>query len=202
MDGFPELRTARLVLDRPTFRDIPAITVYAGNARIAETTLSIPHPYNEDDAESWIKGALEGYEDGTQLVFFIRTKTDMAFIGGIELTINPRFERAEMGYWIAEPYWNRGFATEAVAAVLKYGFGTLGLNKIYATHFLGNPASGRVMTKNGMIREGEWKAHVKKGGTFLSLVQYRLTKNEYGERPRSGAKQKGNNDFWIPKGHR
>ena len=84
-----------------------------------------------------------------------------------------------MGYWLAEPYWNQGYTSEAAAALLQYGFNTLGLHKILATHLVENPASGKVMIKNGMIKEGELKDHAKKNGVYRSLIQYRLTKEEY-----------------------
>jgi RimJ/RimL family protein N-acetyltransferase len=63
--------------------------------------------------------------------------------------------------------------------VLTFGFRQLELNKIYATHFLNNPASGKVMEKNGMVKEGELKEHIRKNGEYLSLVQYRLTQKGY-----------------------
>mgnify|MGYP006434173225 CR=1 FL=1 len=72
-----------------------------------------------------------------------------------------------------------GFATEAVREIIKFGFKEVELNKIIATHLLNNPASGKVMAKNGMIKEGELKEHVRKNGEYLSLIQYRLTSNEF-----------------------
>ncbi len=70
-------------------------------------------------------------------------------------------------------------ATEAVKIILNYGFNTLQLNKIIATHLVENLASGHVMIKNNMKKEGELKEHTKKNGIYHSLVQYRLTKSEY-----------------------
>ncbi len=179
MDKFPEIETNRLVLGRLSFNDIPKIIEYAGNEKVAETTLNIPHPYQEKDAIFWINSANKGFESKTQYTFGIRTKNEDKFIGGIGLKINNRFQRAELGYWIAEPFWNEGYASEAVKAVLKFGFTEIKLNKIYATHLVENPASGKVMIKNGMIKEGELKDHTKKGGLFRSLIQYRMTQKEF-----------------------
>ena len=97
-------------------------------------------------------------------------------------SIIPSFQ---LGYWIAEPFWNEGYATEAVGAILKFGFETLGLNKVIAVYLPTNEASGKVMIKNGMIKEAEFKNHdVKRGHTkddnvYVSLIQYRLMKSEY-----------------------
>ncbi len=170
MDRFPEIETNRLLLGKLTFKDIPKIVEYAGNEKVAETTLNIPHPYDEKDAIFWINSANKGLETKTQFTFGIRTKADDIFIGGIGLKLHTRLQRAELGYWIAEPFWNKGYASEAVEGVLKFGFTEINLNKIFATHLVENPASGKVMKKNGMVKEGD---------LFRGLVQYRMTKNEY-----------------------
>lgn len=179
MKKFPEIQTSRLILGKVSYHDIPKISEYAGNKKIAEMTLNIPHPYNENDAIFWINSINQGFDNQTQYSFGIRIKTSNEFIGGMGLKVNNRFNRAELGYWIAEPFWNKGYATEALKAILKFGFEVLHLNKIYATHLLENPASGKVMIKNGMIKEGELKDHVKKGDVYQSLIQYRLTKTEF-----------------------
>ena len=162
MHKFSEIKTNRLVLGRLSFKDIPKIIEYAGNKKVAESTLNIPHPYEEKDAIFWINSANKGMENKTQFTFGIRTKKEDEFIGGIGLKINIRFQRAELGYWIGEPFWNKGYATEAVEAILKFGFNDLNLNKIYATHLVENPASGKVMIKNGINCKNLLKANVRR----------------------------------------
>ena len=179
MNNFPKIETNRLTLGDLVSDDIPKIIEYAGNQKVAEMTLNIPHPYEEKDAIFWLNSAKQGFVNKTQYTFGIRIKNSKAFIGGIGLKVNSRFNRAELGYWIAEPFWNNGYATEVVGAVLKFGFEELNLNKIYATHLAENTASGKVMEKNGMIKEGELKEHTKKGEFYKSLIQLRLTQSEY-----------------------
>lgn len=179
MGKFPEIKTDRLILRKISYPDIPKIIEWAGNKNVADTTLNIPHPYEEKDAVFWINSANQGFENKTQYTFGITLKSTTEFIGGIGLKVNNRFNRGVLGYWIAEPHWNRGYATESVAAILKFGFNELNINKIYATHLIENPASGKVMMKNGMIKEGELKDHIKKGDFYRSLIQYRLTKKEF-----------------------
>jgi len=179
MDEFPKIETKNLIIGRLKSKDIPNIIAYAGNKKIADMTLNIPHPYKEKDAVFWIKNSSEGFKNKTQFTFRIGLKDKDKFIGGIGLKVESRFNRAELGYWIAEPFWNNGFATEATKAVLKFGFEKLTLNKIHASHLIDNPASGKVMLKNGMIKEAELVEHVKKADKYLSLIQYRLTKTEY-----------------------
>ncbi len=179
MNKIPKIETNRLILQQITSNDIPKIIEYAGNKKVADMTLNIPHPYKEQDAVFWINSANEGLKNRTQYTFGIRIKTSNQFIGGIGLKVNNRFNRSELGYWVAEPFWNTGYTTEAVKAILKFGFEVLNLNKIFATHLTENIASGKVMIKNGMIKEGELKDHTKKGGLYQSLIQYRLTKIEF-----------------------
>jgi len=93
-------------------------------------------------------------------------------IGAIGLEIVEQDEKAEMGYWIAESHWGNGVATEAATAVMKFGFEMLCLNKIFASPMVRNPASGRVLEKIGMQKEGVFRDHVKKWGKFEDAVFY------------------------------
>lgn len=175
----PNLKSKRLRLGELRASDIPKIVAYAGHPTIAEMTLNIPSPYTEKDAIFWLNMAHQGFKQGHQHVFGIFLKEGDQFIGGIGLHVNHSHDNAEVGYWVAEPFWNKGFASEAMALLLEYGFNKLKLHKIYARHLIGNPASGKVMIKNGMIKEGELTDHYKKGNEYRSVKQYRLTKTEY-----------------------
>jgi [ribosomal protein S5]-alanine N-acetyltransferase len=92
--------------------------------------------------------------------------------GGVGLRIEPDHRRAELGYWIGVHYWGNSYATEAARAVVKYGFGTLRLHRIFVSHFANNPTSARVLRKIGMHHEGSLRAHVLKWGEFLDLEKY------------------------------
>jgi len=185
MENFPELKTDRLILDQIKPQDIPEIVAYANNIKVAENTRTMPHPYFDEDAISWMHLANQGFKQKDNFIFALRKKIDKAFLGGIGLTLNVENNRAELGYWIAEPFWNKGYITEAVKAILKFGFEELNLNKIIAEYLTTNQASGKVMIKNGMIKEAEFKDHdVKRGhnakdNSYVSLIQYRLTNTEY-----------------------
>ncbi|MDR8392298.1 GNAT family N-acetyltransferase [Aliifodinibius sp. S!AR15-10] len=179
MDVFPTIETERIRLRKPEVRDIPQIVTYAGHPKIAEMTLNIPHPYQEKDAVKWLNMANEGFEDKSKYLFAICHLQEDEMIGAIGLKVNKRFNRAELGFWIGEPFWNNGYATEAVKEVIKFGFKEIDLNKIYAIHLVKNPASGKVMQNNGMIKEGELVEHIKKGAEYFSVIQYRLTRKEY-----------------------
>lgn len=182
---FPKLITERLILDQIKISDIPLIVKFAGNSNITDNTRTMPHPYYEEDAIAWINLANKGFKEKNNYTFAIRSKSSLEFMGGIGLIMNTENNRAELGYWLAEPFWNKGYTTEAVKAILQFGFETLKLNKIIAMYLTTNEASGKVMVKNGMIKEAELKDHdIKRGTTladneYVSLIQYRLTKSEY-----------------------
>ena len=178
-DKFPVLESERLRLRKPGLRDVDRILEYADNPKISEMTLSFPYPYHEEDAVSWLHTAYKGFQEGETYIFAICPKESDEFMGGISLNIKKEYNRAELGFWLAEPYWGRGYMTEALRQVLRFGFHNLELHKIYAVHFTNNPASGRVMAKNGMVREAQLKEHIRKDGRYRDLVQYRLTKMEY-----------------------
>ena len=182
MQPFPQIETARLLLTELRAADIPRIVQLAANPRVSDYTLNLPFPYAEKDAIYWLNLAHQGLKNGTHFIFAIRSKPENDLIGGIGLTTERRFNRAEAGYWLGEPYWNQGYATEATAAIIGFGFHTLGLNKITSSYLAGNPASGRVMQKCGMTREGELKEHICKGATYHTLILYGLTKIDYQKR--------------------
>jgi len=181
MEAFPKIETLRLVLSELKAKDIPRIVQYASNETISANTLNIPYPYHEKDAIYWLNQAFIGFKEGSQYIWGIRLKPTQDFIGGISLIISINHHRAEIGYWIGEPFWNKGYTTEATQALIKFCFEKLNLDKITSSHIVYNPASGRVMEKCGMIKEGILSQHIYKKGAYHDLVQYGLTRKQYDE---------------------
>jgi len=173
------LKTHRLLLRAAEPRDAADIRRLAGAREVAATTLNIPHPYPEGAAEGWIAHQAQGWEDGSDAGFAIFEREGEALVGGIGLRLASGHQRGELGYWIAVPYWNRGYCTEAAAELLRFGFEELALHRIHASHFANNPASGRVMEKIGMRHEGRRRGHVLKCGEFLDLEEYAVLAEEW-----------------------
>ncbi len=171
----PTIRTARLTLRPFTLADAPRVEELAGAREVALNTLRIPHPYPRGEAEAWIRRQDEAPSRGSY-TFAI---DDGELAGGIGLEVNSEFDRGEIGYWLGVPYWGRGYATEAMGAILRFGFEELKLNRMYAGYFSRNAASGRVMEKNGLTREGVLRQHVKKWGEYLDLVYYGILRSEW-----------------------
>jgi RimJ/RimL family protein N-acetyltransferase len=181
----PTLETDRLRLRPFRQSDAPDILRLVGDREVAATTLRIPHPYEEGMAEAWLAVQEEELEQGRGVHFAILRRSDEAFVGAIGLSLQSEHARAELGYWIGRPYWHQGYATEAAAAVIRYGFDVLGLNRILAHHMARNPASGRVMQKLGMQREGLLRQHVWKWGQFEDVVVYAILREEIDRGPTS-----------------
>jgi RimJ/RimL family protein N-acetyltransferase len=165
------IRTERLILRPFTLADAPRVKTLAGDRKIYETTLFVPHPYEDGMAEAWISTHQAGFYEGHGVVFAICLASG-DLIGAISLNKAGFFNRAELGYWIGVTHWNHGYCTEAAKAVLEYGFKTLGYHKISARHFAGNLSSGRVMEKAGMKREGSLQDDVMKDGRYITVELY------------------------------
>ncbi|MCU1342536.1 MAG: acetyltransferase [Candidatus Acidoferrum typicum] len=174
-----ELRTSRLLLRSIERGDVPAIVCLAGAREIAATTANIPHPYAEHDAQSFLAHSEEEFRVGRSATFAVTISPRGDLCGAIGLVITPAHERAELGYWIGVPYWGQGFATEAAGAVITFGFETLRLNRIHASHFAGNTASQRVLEKIGMRHEGPSRQHIRKWNRFIDLENYGLLASEF-----------------------
>lgn len=172
MKEFPIIETERLILSQLEEKDIPFITEYLQHRIYSDLTSNIPYPYTENDAQLWITMSKEAFEDHTGYTFGIRNK-EGHIIGAIGLHDRDD-DKAELGYWIAMPYWNKGYVTEAAKAIVHFGFKKLNFNKIFATHLLHNPASGKIMEKIGMEKEAVLKQETKKDGAYFDLVMYSI----------------------------
>ncbi|NJM05891.1 GNAT family N-acetyltransferase [Candidatus Gracilibacteria bacterium] len=173
------LYTERLVLRGFRLADAPLIAEMVALREVAEGTLNIPHPYLPEMAEQWVAGHPTAAKDDVYN-FAITRVSDGLLIGSIVISVAPRFQRAEIGYWLGLTYWNQGYTTEAARAVLHWGFTQLGLHKMCASHFPANPASGRVMQKLGMQYEGTLRQHVRRDGEpFVDLIMYGVLREEF-----------------------
>lgn len=173
------LRTPRLLLRPLQVRDSGALVANLNNMAIAQTLLRSPHPYTEQDALSFIHVAMDSRALGMWMQSAIELCASGALIGSIGLTLTEEFMRADVGYWISEAHWNRGYATEALRAVIDFGFSQLGLIRIQANHFSDNLASGRVMQKAGMTCEGLKRKYFIRFGQPRDVVFYGILREDW-----------------------
>ena len=181
MQTFPTLFTERLVLSQPIVSDSEDVVFQMNStSEISENTLSLPFPYREENAHFWFKMAEDGFANKDAFIFGIREKENLKLIGAIGLHLDIENHKAEVGYWLGKSFWNKGYVSEALQKVLKFGFEELNLNKIYASHFLHNPASGKVLEKNGFVYEGTLYQEIFKNNQFLDIKRYGFLKENFG----------------------
>ncbi len=176
---FPIIVTKRLVLRPFSLADAKEVQRLAGNPKIAATTATIPHPYLDGMAEDWISKHADWFAKGDSVNWAIEHKTEKKLVGCVSIMINKANRRAEIGYWVAEEYWNKGYCTEAAIEAIRYGFQRMNLNKITARHVKGNPASGKVMLKMGMEQEGLLKQDSFRNGNYEDMVVYGLLAKDF-----------------------
>lgn len=182
ISSFPILKTQRLTLRPFSLDDAKTVQKLAGDPQIAATTATIPHPYLDGMAEDWISKHQDWFQKGVSVDWAIIQNSDQQLVGNISLMIHPSNQRAEVGYWMGVNFWNHGFCTEAMQKVIEYAFEVRNLNKITCRHMHINPASGKVMLKNGLKQEGVLREEIFKNGKFFDTIVYGLLKSEWVKR--------------------
>jgi [ribosomal protein S5]-alanine N-acetyltransferase len=154
------ITSARLTLRPFTLADVPAVCALLGNYDVVKMISRAPHPYSEADGISWISTHAKGRAAGTDYPYAITLGEDGTLIGAIGLHITTRLQDIapgsfEVGYWLGEPYWGHGYATEAGIALIAAYDEDLGPAPIISGHFTENPQSGHVLEKLGFHYVGE-----------------------------------------------
>jgi len=176
----PALRTPRLALDAPADGDLPVIVALAGDRRIADTMISVPHPLDDDAARAWLDRLRAGASSGEARHWALRDTAGGALLGMASLrAIDREHEEAELSFWVGVPAWGRGYATEAAAAVIAHAFTTEGLNRLVAHHMVRNPSSGHVLARLGFRREGLLRQRVRKWGVYEDVALLALLREEW-----------------------
>ena len=135
------------------------------NKNVEKWLLQIPSPYTEEDAVYWINNCKKNENENRDFSFAV--ENDGVHIGGVGL--HKKFEHsAEIGYWIGEEHWGKGFATIAINKILDIGFNNLNFSRIHAHVFEGNIPSEKVLLKCGFEYEGFLKKCHKKGNEFIN----------------------------------
>ena len=157
--------------------DAKSLAKNINNKKIYKNTLRIPYPYGLKDAKKWIDENLKELkkENPSMVNFVININDEVAGSIGFD---NLESHKAEIGYWLAEKYWNRGIMTQVVKLVTKFGFQGLKLKRIYVFAFLFNKASQRVLEKTGFKKEGILKNNVIKDGKIMDDYLYAKIKKE------------------------
>lgn len=154
--------------------DATALVKYANNRKVwLNMRDAFPHPYTETGASAFLRMV---HAQNPTTFFAIATREEA--IGGIGITLGLDVHRltAELGYWLAEPYWGKGFMTEAVIEFTAFAFEHFKLVRIYAEPYANNPGSCRVIEKAGFTLEGRLRSSAIKDGRLLDQFLYAHTR--------------------------
>lgn len=150
--------------------DTNNLVLYANNENIARfMTNQFPHPFTLEHAQAFINNATQ--HQPTKI--FAITVNNQA-VGGIG--IHPQADiycnNAELGYWLAQPFWGQGIATKAIKQMVDYGFKTFNINRIYARPYGNNIASQKVLQKAGFMLEATLQNTILKNEVLLDELIY------------------------------
>jgi ribosomal-protein-alanine N-acetyltransferase len=157
--------------------DSEAIAKYANNFNIFKNLKDrFPHPYTFDDAEEWLLAACN---QSPEINFAIAIADELIGAIGLEFQDDVYRFSAEIGYWLAEPYWGKGITAGALRVMTKYSFENFDFNRIFANVFELNPASVKVLEKAGYTFEARLRKSVFKQGRFQDQIVYSILRDEY-----------------------
>lgn len=158
--------------------DKSALIQHLNGREIYDRTISIPFPYDEEDAEVWIALVAKATKrHGKPMNFAIRNEAGELIGGcGFDGLAIAKSHRAEIGYWLAKPFWGRGIMTDVVRTACEFAFSEWSLVKITAHVFSFNPASARVLEKCGFEQEGFLRKHFQKDGQFIDAKLFALVR--------------------------
>ena len=175
----PTLTTDRLILCKITEVHAHDMYEYSSDPDVTRYLTWSCH-VSENQTARYIKVLQKKYADGSFNDWGVVLKDTGKFIGTCGYTsFDFDTSDAELGYVLAQPYWGKGYAAEAVKCVMKYAVENFGIEQFHAKHMEGNDASGRVMQKCGMKFEAMYKHSMFIKGEFKNIVVYRCTSEEF-----------------------
>ena len=176
MKNTPTLYTEHLTLDRFTLDDVPAVRDELYTETVCRNLFITPNKTTEEVREN-IQWLLDGYENKEDFHQWA-VRENGRCVGRVMLTVSRRFQTGTVAYYLAQRVWGKGCMTEILKRVIDFCFDDLGLNRVEADHFARNPASGKVMEKAGMTKEGLARQKYCKDGEFLDAVLYAVLKED------------------------
>lgn len=176
-----QMKTDRLLLRWVTMEDAPRLTELADNWNVARMLSRLPHPYPKNGAAEWIATHEDARARGKGSPYAITLEGDLIGIVGVEMQedVHAAGLNVELGYWLGEPYWGKGFATEAARAAMTIGFADMGVGHLTSGHFEENTASGNVLTKCGFEYSGTSRRPCLARGEDMPSVDLVMTRDRW-----------------------
>ncbi len=159
-----------------TTADLNSLVTFADNTEIAKfMTDQFPHPYTSENGKAFIAAASKG---SPLHIFAIDINGQAAGGIGIHPQTDIHRKNAELGYWLAEPFWGHGIITKAVLQIVDYGFKNFEINRIFARPFGTNKASQRVLEKAGFKLEARFEKSLFKNGEYIDELVYAVRRKQ------------------------
>lgn len=174
-----DIDTPRLYLRKARMSDANDIYEYSKDPNVARYVLWDAHR-SVNESKDYIRYLIRLYRKNKPSSYVIQSKADNKVIGTIGfMWINAEYASAEVGYSLSRQYWNRGYMSEALEALIHYGFEKLGLNRIEGQHDIRNEASGSVMRKVGMLKEGVLRQRMRNKGQYVDVALYAILHQDW-----------------------
>jgi ribosomal-protein-alanine N-acetyltransferase len=175
----PYLVTDRLIVRGLEPDDVQGIYRYMSQPDVTRYAIGGPHR-QLSDSEHYVQSLTHAYKDNISGVWCIEKRDDRRLIGtaGFE-SWHPDHARGEIGYSIVPDLWRQGYMCEALKAVVKYAFETLGFNRLEAITHPENVGSGRLLEKLRFTREGLLRQYANTGLQFVDTDMYSLLYDDY-----------------------
>ena len=153
-----------------TIDDLNSLVKFANNYNIAKNLMDVfPHPYTNEHGKAFIELAAK---DSPASILAIEVNNEAAGAIGLHPQPDVYKKNAELGYWLAEPYWGKGIITNAIKEMVDYGFKNFDISRIYARPFGYNKASQRALEKAGFVLEARLDKTIFKNGQYLDELIY------------------------------
>ncbi len=172
----PVIRTARLTLRAPRMADAPRVAPLIGDYEVAKMLTPVPYPYTLSDAEEWLSGSMGKPDDITLAV-----DLDGDLIGVASLT-QYEDDIKRLGFWLGRPYWRHGYMSEAVAALVGWGFRENGLREITSEAFEENIGSRRIHSALGFVEHDRHMAYSVARGEDVPACYLSLSREDWTRR--------------------
>lgn len=168
------LKSDRLILKTPTLADAPDMAKFLNRKDTAHMMSHVPHPYTLDDAQNFITRTTEAIDDKIFNGIYDYNDNFMGIV-----SIIPRPNGDDIGYWLGREYWGNGFMTEACSLTISEYFATTGKSELFVSHFLLNDKSKSVVQKLGFEYVGNVMLDITARKTVQEAKRYRLTKQQW-----------------------
>lgn len=172
------LITDRLILRHFVQADAHRVQELIGNWNVASMLAKVPHPYPDGAAKEWIATHIAARANRTGFQFAI--EHDAELIGAMTLVASTSPDAMVLGYWIGEPFWGKGFATEAGCRIVRFAFQELDLALLHADYQMVNQNSGKVLYKLGFRDTGQEMRFSLARGCEVATAIVELTRHEAG----------------------